>query len=54
MIFGQGRFLRNLTHLGTYSAQSRPKVCQVAQNPDPAQKARIWPQMGVLQLPLHL
>ncbi len=43
MIFGQGRFLRKLT----YSAESR----RFAQNPDPAQKARIWPQIGVLQFP---
>ncbi len=43
MIFGQGRVLRKLT----YSAESRRFV----QNPDPAQKARIWPQIGVLRAP---
>jgi hypothetical protein len=24
-----------------------------AQNPDPAQKARVWSQIGVLQFPLY-
>ena len=44
MILPAVRLLRKLT----YSIESR----RLAKNANPAAKARIWPQIGVLQLPL--
>ena len=45
MILTLGRILRKLTYL----VESR----QLAKNANPRAKARIWPQIGVLQLPLE-
>ena len=46
MIFAQVLFPRKLT----YSTESR----LFARNQNPVQKGRIWPKIGVLQLPLNI